>query len=65
MDCVQNRGLQTINVCVYRTVGAIGRLEGESERASDSRHGFGFVVFFAEEMGLWNLRGNGVRGEGK
>ena len=65
LDGVQNRGLQTVNVCVERPVGAIGRLKGAGESASNSRHGFGFVVFFAEEMGLWALRGNGIRGEGK
>ncbi len=54
-----------VNVCVERPVGAIGRLKGAGESASDSRHGFSFVVFFAEEMGLWILRENGVRGEGK
>ncbi len=40
------------NVCVERPVGAIGRLKGAGESASDSRDGVGFFVFFVEEIGL-------------
>ncbi len=39
-------------VCVERPVGAIGRLKGAGESASDGRHGVGVFVFFAEEIGL-------------
>ncbi len=45
----KNRGLQTVNVCVERPVGAIGRLKGAGESASDGRHDVGF---FIEEIGL-------------
>ena len=65
LDIIQNGRLYRKDVRGRLVVWFRRRLVGAGKNSSDGRHGFGLFLCSDEEIGLWDMRGNDIRGEGQ
>ena len=65
LDIIQNGRLYCKDVRGRLVVRFRRRLVGAGKNSSDGRHGFGLFLGFDEEIGLWDMRGDEIRGKGQ